>query len=50
MVSLSEQLNKAVSQFKVRDDFVHPFLYDLQRATQKTIRSDFRSHGFQQAD
>jgi PAS domain S-box-containing protein len=50
MVSLSEQLNKAISQFKVRDDFAHPFSYDLQRATPKTMRSDFRSHGFQQAD
>ncbi|HVG20094.1 MAG TPA: methyl-accepting chemotaxis protein [Blastocatellia bacterium] len=29
MVVLSEQLNKAISQFKVKDDFVHPFSYDL---------------------
>jgi methyl-accepting chemotaxis protein len=29
MVGLSEQLNKAISQFKVKDDFVHPFSYDL---------------------
>jgi methyl-accepting chemotaxis protein len=28
MVGLSEQLNKAISQFKVKDDFVHPFSYD----------------------
>jgi methyl-accepting chemotaxis protein len=28
MVGLSEQLNKAISQFKVNDDFVHPFSYD----------------------
>jgi twitching motility protein PilJ len=50
MVSLSEQLNKAISQFKVRDDFVHPFSYDLQRASSKRVRSDYSSHGFQQAD
>jgi PAS domain S-box-containing protein len=29
MVGLSEQLNKAISQFKVKDDFAHPFSYDL---------------------
>lgn len=29
MVGLCEQLNKAISQFKVKDDFVHPFSYDL---------------------
>ena len=28
MVGLSEQLNKAISQFRVKDDFVHPFSYD----------------------
>lgn len=50
MVTLSEQLNRAISQFKVKDDFVHPFSYDLQRTTSKRVRSDYRSHGFQQAD
>jgi PAS domain S-box-containing protein len=30
MVGLSEQLNRAISQFKVKDDFVHPFSYDAQ--------------------
>jgi methyl-accepting chemotaxis protein len=29
MVGLSERLNKAISQFKVKDDYVHPFSYDL---------------------
>ncbi|HEV8487733.1 MAG TPA: PAS domain S-box protein [Blastocatellia bacterium] len=29
MVGLSEQLNKAISQFKVKDDFVHSFSYDV---------------------
>ena len=28
MVSLSEQLNEAISQFKVQDNFVHPFSYE----------------------
>ncbi len=28
MVDLSEQLNQAISQFKVKDDYVHPFSYD----------------------
>lgn len=28
MVELSEQLNRAISQFRVRQDFVHPFSYD----------------------
>ena len=28
MVELSEQLNRAISQFKVKQDFIHPFSYD----------------------
>jgi PAS domain S-box-containing protein len=28
MVGLSEQLNRAISQFKVKDDYIHPFSYD----------------------
>jgi PAS domain S-box-containing protein len=28
MVVLSEQLNDAIMQFKVKDDFIHPFSYD----------------------
>lgn len=28
MVGLSERLNRAISQFRVKDDFVHPFSYD----------------------
>ncbi|HMG33877.1 MAG TPA: methyl-accepting chemotaxis protein [Blastocatellia bacterium] len=31
MVGLSDQLNRAISQFKVKDDFVHPFSYDLSK-------------------
>ena len=29
MVSLCEQLNSAISQFKVKDDYAHAFSYDL---------------------
>ena len=29
MVGLSEQLNLAISQFRVKDDYVHPFSYDI---------------------
>jgi PAS domain S-box-containing protein len=50
MVALSEQLNKAISQFKVKDDFVHPFSYDLERNSSRRFGADFRSQGFQQAD
>jgi twitching motility protein PilJ len=28
MVGLSERLNRAISQFRVKDDFIHPFSYD----------------------
>jgi PAS domain S-box-containing protein len=39
MVGLSEQLNKAISQFKVKDDFIHPFSYDI-RSPQANRRAD----------
>ncbi|HKG23635.1 MAG TPA: PAS domain S-box protein, partial [Blastocatellia bacterium] len=29
MVGLSEQLNLAISQFRVKDDYIHPFSYDI---------------------
>ncbi|MEK6409243.1 MAG: methyl-accepting chemotaxis protein [Acidobacteriota bacterium] len=29
MVGLADRLNKAISQFKVKDDYIHPFSYDL---------------------
>jgi PAS domain S-box-containing protein len=50
MVALSEQLNGAICQFKVKDDFVHPFSYDLHRPSLRRIRNDYRSQEFQQAD
>jgi PAS domain S-box-containing protein len=28
MVGLADRLNKAISQFRVRDDYIHPFSYD----------------------
>ncbi|HSO74415.1 MAG TPA: methyl-accepting chemotaxis protein [Blastocatellia bacterium] len=28
MVGLSDRLNRAISQFRVKDDFIHPFAYD----------------------
>lgn len=29
MVGLADRLNKAISQFKVKDDYIHPFSYDV---------------------
>lgn len=29
MVGISDRLNKAISQFKVKDDYIHPFAYDV---------------------
>jgi methyl-accepting chemotaxis protein len=29
MVGLADRLNKSISQFKVKDDYVHPFSYDV---------------------
>jgi hypothetical protein len=29
MVGLADRLNKSISQFKVKDDYIHPFSYDL---------------------
>jgi PAS domain S-box-containing protein len=31
MVDLSEQLNKAISQFRVKEDYAHAFSYDINR-------------------
>jgi PAS domain S-box-containing protein len=36
MVSLAEQLNAAISQFKVKEDYVHPFAYERLRGTAGT--------------
>jgi PAS domain S-box-containing protein len=40
MVGLSEGLNKAISQFKVKNDFIHPFSYDLPASGERSGRSD----------
>jgi methyl-accepting chemotaxis protein len=40
MVGLSEQLNRAISQFRVKDDFVHPFSYDVPGPAGNGGRSD----------
>lgn len=29
MVGLADRLNKAISQFRVKDDYIHPFSYDV---------------------
>jgi twitching motility protein PilJ len=29
MVSLADRLNKSISQFKVKEDYIHPFSYDV---------------------
>jgi PAS domain S-box-containing protein len=36
MVSLAEQLNAAISQFKVKEDYIHPFAYERVRGTPGT--------------
>jgi methyl-accepting chemotaxis protein len=36
MVSLAEQLNAATSQFKVKEDYIHPFAYERVRGTPGT--------------
>jgi PAS domain S-box-containing protein len=33
MVGLADRLNKAISQFKVKDDYIHPFSYDVPSST-----------------
>lgn len=33
MVGLADRLNKAISQFKVKDDYIHPFSYDISGST-----------------
>lgn len=36
MVGLAERLNKAISQFKVKDDYIHPFSYDVPESPRNT--------------
>jgi len=39
MVGLADRLNKSISQFKVTEDYIHPFSYDVpgSRATASTL-------------
>ena len=39
MVGLADRLNRSISQFKVKDDYIHPFSYDVpgSRASGPTI-------------
>jgi PAS domain S-box-containing protein len=45
MVGLSEQLNRAISQFKVKDNFVHPFSYDLSGISSERTNANQPSSG-----
>jgi hypothetical protein len=36
MVSLAEQLNAAISQFRIKEDYVHPFAYEGVRGRSGT--------------
>ncbi|HSF24872.1 MAG TPA: methyl-accepting chemotaxis protein [Blastocatellia bacterium] len=48
MVGLSERLNRAISQFRVKDDFIHPFAYDPPSAG--GVGNSSQSIRFPQAD
>jgi PAS domain S-box-containing protein len=50
MVGLSEQLNEAISQFKVKNNFVHPFSYDLAGAPPTRGGSGTDRMGLSQGD
>ncbi|HLG13771.1 MAG TPA: PAS domain S-box protein [Blastocatellia bacterium] len=50
MVGLSEQLNSAILQFKVKDDFVHPFSYDIPGSPVPPPGNGSRLSGFSQRD
>ena len=49
MVGLSERLNRAISQFRVKDDFIHPFSYDPPTPTSGVIRNSLSSGRYPQA-
>lgn len=50
MVGLSEQLNLAISQFRVKDDYVHPFSYDIPAAPMSPAGGGERMSGYTQGD
>jgi PAS domain S-box-containing protein len=46
MVGLADRLNKAISQFKVKDDYIHPFSYDVSGSTgRQSNGSNFARYG-----
>lgn len=50
MVGLSERLNRAISQFRVKDDFIHPFAYDPSTPAGGSLRNNSNSIRYPQAD
>jgi PAS domain S-box-containing protein len=50
MVGLSEQLNRAISQFKVNDDYVHPFSYDRAGGPGSQRRNGNTYMGYSEGD
>jgi PAS domain S-box-containing protein len=50
MVGLSERLNRAISQFRVKDDFIHPFSYDPQTPVTGRLGNGSDSIRYPQAD
>ena len=46
MVGLADRLNKAISQFRVKDDYIHPFSYDVSgSAGRQSNGSNFARYG-----
>jgi PAS domain S-box-containing protein len=50
MVGLSERLNRAISQFRVKDDFIHPFSYDPRTPVAGRLGNGSDSIRYPQAD
>jgi PAS domain S-box-containing protein len=50
MVGLSDRLNRAISQFRVKDDFIHPFAYDPPPSAGGGMGHISNSNRFPQAD
>ncbi|HWO01394.1 MAG TPA: methyl-accepting chemotaxis protein [Blastocatellia bacterium] len=50
MVGLSDRLNRAISQFRVKDDFIHPFAYDVPASPAGAIGHGPHSVRYPQAD
>ena len=50
MVGLSERLNRSISQFRVKDDFIHPFAYDPPASGRGSVGNSSQSIRYPQAD